>query len=373
MKKKSSFSFKGKMGKVIENRKKGTGFGYMNLPEGVTVYVPEADTKVDFDFIPYIISAKNHPDKVLNHIEAAEKGEPWWRLPFLLHRNIGSKNEAFVCPTTFGKKCPICEYQAKLKKEGGDEEEIKSLKTSVRILFNVIIKGNKKIDPHTIYLYDVSDFLFMEKFEEQLGDDEKWETFPDLTDGATVRVRFVEETYAKNKYAAPTRFDFVDRKEQYDEDLINEAPVLEDCLKVLSYEELKARFFEIEVDEEEEEDETPRSKKQAAKPAKKSVKDEDEDEDEEEEEEDEAPKKPIKKQQSKPASKPVKKAKDEEEDEDEDEEEDEPPVRTRKGKATVKEGCPHDYVFGKDTDKHDECEECELWNECYEKKKSNKR
>ena len=71
-----------------------------------------------------------------------------------------------------------------------------------------------------------------------------------------------------------------------------------------------------------------------------------------------------------PPSEPPAPNADEPED-DEDEEEDEKPVQ-RKRKTNVNQ-CPNDHTFGKDTDKFEDCEDCELWNDCYAAKRKNKK
>jgi hypothetical protein len=35
-----------------------------------------------------------------------------------------------------------------------------------------------------------------------------------------------------------------------------------------------------------------------------------------------------------------------------------------KAPAKIEGDCPSGYAFGTDVDKHDECAECEIWNEC---------
>jgi len=37
------------------------------------------------------------------------------------------------------------------------------------------------------------------------------------------------------------------------------------------------------------------------------------------------------------------------------------------------EECPFDHTFGKDNDKFDDCDDCEIWNECNEMKKQLRR
>jgi len=61
----------------------------------------------------------------------------------------------------------------------------------------------------------------------------------------------------------------------------------------------------------------------------------------------------------------------EEEPEDEPEE-DTTPVRRGKSEQTSKGGkmCPYGHRFGVDTDNFDDCADCELWDDCIDKKQS---
>lgn len=377
--KKSKSSFRGKTRKNADARKRGSSFSYLKLPEGVEVFKPEPDTRVDMDIMPYTVTDKKHPDRDPD-LEIATPGTLWYKRPFKTHRSIGAEPRSYVCPTTFGKKCPICEYREKLRKSDGDDAEIKALGTSDRNLYAIIVHDKKKGGKNKLYLFDISDFLFQEKFEEQLSDDEKFETFPDHTEGFTLRVRFVENSFAGNKFPEPSRFDFVDRVEQYTDKILDKIPNLDECLEVLSYEDLKAKFLETvaEDDDDDDEDEKPKSKRNVkSKPVK-----DDDDDDEEEDDEDEDDDTEEDTDTDEDADEDADDDDDQEEDdddEDEDDEEPEPaPVRKRKSKVPEKPAktskkeltCPFDHKFGKDTNKYDDCDDCEVWNECYAKKKA---
>ncbi len=317
MSKKSKSSFKGKTTGNASKRKKGSGYGYLIIPKKVDIFNAEADTKVEIDIMPYLVKISNHPDKDDNS-ETAIKGSYWYKRPFKIHRSVGVNNDAIVCPKSIGKRCPICEHQDMLrKKDNADENEIKSLRASDRNLYAIKIKkvDGKKFKNSKVHLFDFSDYLFQEKFEEQLSDKDEFETFPDHKEGSTLDIRFVEETLNKNKYAAPSRFDFITRKKQYSDDVLDEIPNLDNCFTVLSYDELKAKFFEIDTDDGD-------GKKKKDKKGK----------------------------DSKRKRKTIPNKKD--------------------SKKNKKLECPEGYKFGKEHDKHKKCEKCDVWNECYEKKNS---
>ena len=365
-------SFRGKTSANTASRKRGSGFSYLSLPNGVEMFVPEPDEKYTIDFMPYEVSDKHHPDRDERN-EIAIEGSYWYKRPFHNHKNVGVKNEKVICPQSFGKPCPICDYRAELRKKNGDEDEIKELNTSNRNLYPVIIRGHKKFEDGKVYLFDFSDYLFQEKFEQQLQDDERFDVFPDHAEGCSVKVIFAEESFAGNKYASPTRFDFVNRKEQYDDSILDEIPKLDECFVVLSYEQLKAKFFEAAIaDDEEDEDEDEKPKRKTSAPTKKAAVVVEEEEEEEEEDEEPVQKRKAKTVKAEEPAKRSRKAVVEEEEEDEDEEE--VPVAKKSTKKEVAEKpasgkCPHNHTFGKDNDEHDECDECPLWNPCYKASK----
>ena len=147
------------------------GGGSVKLPEGVDWLKEEKRMK--FDIIPYEVSVQNHPDGI-------EPGELWYKMPYKMHFNIGSENKAYVCPTTFHKKCPICEYRAQLvKKADADEDTIAALKPRQRILYNVMPKG--KQEDQSIHVWDISYYNFQELLDEEINEgDEENAAFPDL-------------------------------------------------------------------------------------------------------------------------------------------------------------------------------------------------
>lgn len=288
-KKKGRFS--GKIKNAIERKAaRRSNFGYLKLPKGISLF-KEEEGKVKLDIIPYIVSSNNHPDKE----SGAEKGEQWFCLPFKIHRNIGSDNDKVVCPTTFGKKCPICEYRAKLLRSGNaKKEETDALRPSNRVLYNVIPIDHKKLDavPH---LWDVSEYAFQDLLDNEINENEQYEDFADIEIGNTLQIRFTEEKVGKNAFCKANRIDFLERDEQYDESILKKVADLDETLIVLSYEELEQKFLEMEssdsvddddddIIDEDDDDDMVSKKKKSSSNKKKTVKDEDEDDEEDDDE-----------------------------------------------------------------------------------------
>jgi len=364
--KKSRKRFKGAVGRNAAKQTRGAQYGHLNLPKGLKIYKEEPKSRVSIDIMPYIVSSKNHPDRD-DEYAIAVPGELWYKLPYWLHRNIGANKDSVVCLSSIKQKCPICEYRKQLLKDGAmwDDDAVKALKPSMRNLYVVIPKGSKDYS-ETPHIWDISQFLFQEKLNEEIQENEEYETFPDLEDGYTLKIRFTENQLGTNKFAETSRIDFMDREDVYEEGILDEIPTLDDILIVPTYKVIETLFFgelnQDEIDDDEDEDEDDRKPK--VKRARPKVDDDDEDDDEDEDEDDRKPK--------------VKRARPKvDDDEDDDEDEDAPGrSKTTKTKSTVKpkstsskkkvekNQCPHGYKFGTDCEEYDECDACDKWEDC---------
>jgi len=383
-KKKSKKRFKGSVSMNAAKQSRGTQYGHLNLPKGLRVFREEAKTRVAIDIMPYVVSSENHPDRD-DEYGIAVPGELWYKLPYKLHRNIGASNESVVCPSSIKQKCPICEHRAQLLKDGADwnDDAVKALKPSARNLYIVIPKGNKNFDekPH---IWDISQFLFQDKLNEEIQENEEYETFPDLEEGFTLRIRFSEEQLGANKFAETSRIDFIEREEPYEESILDTIPSLDDLLVIPAYKTIEALFFgglsqdevdEVEDEEDEAEEETP-PKKTKTTARKKVVKEEDDDDEVDEDEEEDAT--PPQKAKTITRKKAAVVEDDEEEEEEDEEEEEETPKEVKKAKSpTTKKKeekktttksksnqCPHGHKYGTDCEEYDECNTCDEWENC---------
>ena len=349
-------SFRGKVGKDARKSTRAS-YGYLNLPEGVKAFsIKEKTRKIQLDILPYVVSDSNHPNKD-EELGAALKGDLWYRRPFKIHRNVGAENETCVCPKSVGKPCPICDHQKKRFSEGADKEETKELYPKDRNLYVVIpLDDDFEEEP---YIWDMAQSLFQDVLKEELEEDDENEIFPDLEEGKTLEVSFKWKTLGTTTFPEARNISFLNR-EPYDEDILDTIPDLDKVLRVLTYEQLSNKFFELDEEEDagelaevDEEDEKPRRKRPAR--TSRRVKKE-EIEEEEEEEEEEKPKRRTRK--------PVVK------EEEEEEEEDEKPKSSRKVKKESGDPtCPNKHEFGKDFEEFDDCDDCDLWDACYDKHK----
>lgn len=364
----------------------------LRLPDGYgdVKFFKVNKPKVMLDIIPYVVSDKRHPDADAG----AEVGTLWPSRRYYVHRGVGAEENSYICPLkTFGKPCPICEYASARARQGGDREELKALRPKARDLYNVIDLD----DPDKkIQLFDMSGFLFGDTLTKELidaSDDEQ--CFAELKGGYSLKLRFEKKSFNRNEFWAVDRIDFVERKKDYKESIIEETVPLDDILVEPDYKTLEKIFLMTEggADEDDEEEERPVKRRardeeeEEEQPKRKRPSRDEEEEDEEdskepeedEDEEEEAPKKPSKKR---PAKEEDEDEEEDEEDSDEEEEEEQPKKRGRRKKAEPEEepdeedeeeeeapkskkgSCPYKHKFGTDCDKYEDCDECKKWGAC---------
>ena len=339
--------FRGKVAHNAKKQKQGrASYGYLNLPKGIPIFKEEPDTKIKLDIVPYKITDSKHPDKDLDR-KIALPGDLWYKRPFKIHRNIGANNDVVVCRTSFRKRCPICAHIAEEMRKGVDKDELKPLRDSKRNLYVVIPKGHSKYEeiPH---IWDISQWLFQNLLTEELEENEDYEIFPDFEEGFTLRIRFVSASIGSGQpFAEASRIDFLERKETYDEEkMLGKIPSLDAVLQLLSFEALQAKFFELE-------DEEPSDKPQDAEEEEPEEEEPEEEEPEEEEPEEEEPEEEEPEEEEEPRKAPSKRTRPKEKNE---------PTEKKKDR------CPHNHKFGIDTEDFDECDTCDLWEECIDVK-----
>jgi len=380
--KKSKSSFRNKVSANSKRQQQqAKSYGYLKLPKDVSIFKETPGGKARLDFIPYEIILSNHPDR--NDDDGiAIKGEEWYKRPFKIHRNVGSGNDTIVCPTSIGKKCPICDYRKKRFKEGAEKEETDAMKTNDRNLYLVIPREDKEHEEN-IHVWDISQYLFQNLLNDEIEENEDNGIFPDIDEGLTVKIRFDAKSIGKNKFAEASRIDFIERENEIEDELLENIPSLDEMLSILSFNELETKFFELEeetkVEEEEEvedeEEEKPKAKRKSKTKRNPKSKKVEEEEDEEWEDENEKPELEDKEVfEGEDDEEEVEDEEPFEDDEEEDEEEvtkkSKPKLKREKKKEKVsKNKCPYGHKFGIDTDKfEDDCDDCAIWESCIDKK-----
>lgn len=393
-------------------KSRGSSYGHLILPRDIKVFQVDGGDRVRFDILPYVVTDENHMCRN-DEREVAVPGTEWYRKPYRLHRGIGANNESVICLSTFKKRCPICEYKAKLQKEGkSDEDETKALRYSERNLYVVVPIGHKKYD-EALHIFDISNYCFQKALRMELEENPEYNAFADPSnEGFTINARFSEEEFGKNKYAAVSRIDFEERKKGYSTEFLKKVPNLDLVLSVLSYKEIEAKFFELDaetddapqeidtddaqkhksrrVDEDEENqrtggDEEPskfrrRSKEdvdQDERPKRRSQVDSDE----------EKPKRQADRKDNENTcvacdgsgedsrgrechickGTGIRKQK-EQEDVDDKKEDDHKALKRRmkQEKQSSENKCPSNHKFGVDCDKQKECNYCDAWDACFD-------
>lgn len=353
MRDKRKSNFGDKIGQNLQHRKEQKkSFGYLNLPKGVPILsFKEGTQRVDLDFLPYEVTSKKHPDRKEKE-EIAIEGSLWYRSPFKVHRNVGPDNETVICPRSFGKPCPICEHREKRAKEGADKEELRELYGKPRSLYCVIPLGLDKYEEIPT-VWDMSDKLFQDTLDEELEINEEDRDFVSLESGKTANLRLRWKSLGGNNYPEIRSISFSQR-DSYKENILDDVPHLDDLFKILSYEEIEAKFFEVEnetdagsLKEVNDEDTPPPSRSRYR----------------EEKKEDEAPMR---------RSSNRREEKEEEETpsrqrEPQREEKVERGSRSERGSKETNK-CPHGHKFGVDTEDFKECDTCDVWGKCLDEK-----
>ena len=316
--------------------------------DGDVNFFSPIEGKNRINIIPYTIKTKNHPLVKRGEFEV---GDSDYVMDVFTHRGVGPSEATVLClKSTFGKPCPICEQSALLRKQG-KEKEASDLKPSRRVFYN--IQDIK--EPNKLKVFETSHYLFEKELIDEARDDEEggFVDFADPIDGKEIKFRASEVQKGTIKYKEFKSFAFEDRDDPIPDELLESAISFDEIMNVPTYEEVEKILFGQDDDDEEDE-----------APAKKSSKKYDEEDDEPEE---------------KPVKKPVKNPYPEEDDGDEDEvpkkpakkveEDDEEPEPSKKSCGN----CPFDHCFGKDDDKFDDCDNCDVWDKCVKEHKNNKK
>lgn len=341
---------------MAEKQEAGFQATYLKMPKGIKLYRPKVG-KALLDILPYEAKEGN-PN--------AEAGCLHWERTFWVHFAIGPNQETFICPAkTVGKKCPVCEHRMKLMQDDGDEDteaQRKALLPKERQLMVII---DQKDEAKNLQITNMSSFAFGQVIVDttQSADEgEDWDMFFTLKDGLTLRVNWVEEKIGKGRtFIKAGRIDFKAREEDYEEDILDTVPCLDDMLIVPEYKELKAKFLAISKDDDDEdEDEEEDDDEPVAKKKKPSKDEEDEeaeldgeDEEDEDDDEDEKPKSKKKPSKEEDEDEDEDEDADAEDEEDEDEDEDEAPKSKKSKKASKDEDEEED----EDADAEDEDED----------------
>lgn len=310
----------------------------VNIPEGMSFFQPKEEENA-LDFVPYEVTMQG-----LSH---AQPGDLWYQKSFFVHRDVGAERKTHICPSTVGRRCPICEeYNIKRQEPSTPENDkiVQALKPKARQLFNVIDLDDEK---KGVQLWDVPDFFFGTRLTKDLDRTEikhpEYADFANLQSGMTLIVTMEKAQFkadakrggsgGKVNYTA-SRIDFEKRK-PYNDDILKEAADLDQVLIIPSYDELQRKFLGVEEEEEAAPTHEPERGSRSHR----------------EPEPEEDPSRRSRRQAPEP----------------------EPATRSRRSREPEPEPesapnqCPSPKgTFGVDIDRMSECNRCPIWGECRE-------
>lgn len=280
------------------------------------------------DIIPWEIGnnfpTRNYPN--------AKPGGGAHVLDLWVHNNVGPNEDQFICPArNYGRACPICEHTAELKKEDADDETVKATYPKRRTVYLIICRDSAEEEAKGLQVWQVAHF-FMQKHLDEISKKPRgggYVPFPDPDEGKQIFFKRAGSGATNTSYIA---HQFLDREDYIiEDDILDKAPSLDECIHVPTYEELYAAYWGRDINEE--------------KPTKPSAKKEETSEEvpypsEEETQEEVAPR--ARRTRPTPEPEPVEK----------DEAPDNP--------------CPSGGTFGIDCDKISGCQKCpeDLWQDC---------
>lgn len=325
----------------------------------------DKDKNYVIKFVPYEVD-ETHPKVMQGKMKP---GQAAYVLDYTQHA-IGMNKTMVLCPKgTLGRPCPVCDRFFDLRQEDPKSEEAAAIKSSRRVLYNVVVlkSTDDKVpaDLKKVRLLFASQWLFESPMLDELkkGDGEDDDeggvseySVADIcvgTDGLDKALKIMTKEVTKDgRTFNEFSFQVVNNKKELDEEaLLEDAVPLHKALNPLTPDTLSRMLYgdaEIPSGDDEDEDDEDDEDVPAVKKSSKKV---EEEEDEDEEEEKPAPKKKTK------APEP----------EEEEEEEEEKPAPKKKKKA---DGCPFGHEFGKDYGYEDDCDECDNCDACEQAKKA---
>lgn len=281
--------------------------------EGVNKWRPGKAGDYFVDIIPYEVGP-NDP--------GVAEGRIGYALDIAVHRNVGPTNEQIVCPSQYGKPCPICEEIDRRFNDDEDyESRIKPLRTSRRCVYNVIVRDGAKEEEKGVQVMEMSHYIFEKAINDAAKNKRTGElvSVSDPDFGKTV-------SFTKTGSGKSTRYSSVALEERVNADgpytisdeELDAAYTLDNLIKILDYDEI-AELFNATGGSGDESNKSDEPDESADVPT-----------------------------ESDKSGSDTKKSK-----------------SKKSGKSKKGGKCPvDDGVFGSDFQEYDECDDCELFKKC---------
>jgi hypothetical protein len=251
------------------------------VPEGMKVFKFTEDKLYSLDIIPFIAGEGN---------PYAKPGQMTYERTYYVHP-LGPDGEKYGCNReNFGKPCPVCTKREKFMMQPGFDKDIANgMRPKERQLWLVINRAKKS---EGVQFFEAAHYGKGAGFGEMLDNkiDAAKEGSPQtrffyLDDGMTLEVKCKKDSFKKATFFKPTNMELVPRKSQYDEDMIDDQPCLDECILEADQNEMKKYLDGFDGEEPEQEEDEPVKKNKAKGRVEE---DEELDEEEEENEEEEA-------------------------------------------------------------------------------------
>ena len=206
------------------------------------------------EILPYEISSNMHP---LVHAGKMKKGQLDYNVAIKVHTNIGPNKKTVVCPYQYGKACPICEAAIAAKK-AGDTKTNEALYAKTKIYYNVVDNAERE---KGVQILEANAKYFQKPLETvDINSEEDFPNrfFADVDTGMTVKILGAKEEFTgadgkKGTFIQYSSISFVERKEGVNE-FIKDVVPLDQCIKLLSYDELEAVMMGADIDDDDEEE-----------------------------------------------------------------------------------------------------------------------
>ncbi|MFA5397862.1 MAG: hypothetical protein WC346_17765 [Methanogenium sp.] len=305
----------------------------------------------EINIIPYL-AGKNNPN--------VKEGEPVYNLELFVHRQIGPANDNYICLSkSYGKACPVCDLREKLIKEDCEDEELlRSLKPSKRVIYNIVCLDSPKDIKKGVQVFETSQYLFEKPLIEQATLPKKGGFVPFSDPDEGTKVYFKKK--GKGLKTEFTSFQFPAREEEEEkvtDELLSAAFCIENYLHIPTYDEV-AKSLNAEGAEKEEGEEQPED---VSDPEDLSSGEEGEESSEEGSEEGEE-------------SSEEEGGEEEKEEGEEGEEGSEEGEEKGGEEESSEEGeCPVGAIFAVDFDRYENCDDCDLRDECRAKNDEKKK
>jgi len=192
------------------------------------------------DIIPYIAG----PDDAKN-----KEGEIVYFLDILIHQSVGGNENSYVCPGSYGKRCPICEHRQLLRKEDDyDEDLVKSLNSSRRVVYNVLVYDTEKEEAKGVQVWEVAHW-FMERHLTPLAKDPLTAELLPFTDPDEGKSISFERKGSGQTGTSFLAHKFVDRDYAIPDEILDTVHCLDQLIQQTSYEELYEAYWGESLEE----------------------------------------------------------------------------------------------------------------------------